>query len=62
MSQVNLSGFAAGADNVYQGGRLQGEERAVALSLLKAQKESRDERLKVYFADRISEIKTRNPE
>jgi|LWDU01.1.fsa_nt_gi hypothetical protein len=49
MSQVNLSGFAVGEDNVYHGSRLQGEERSVALSLLTAQKASRDERLKAYF-------------
>lgn len=61
MSQVNLSGFAVGEDNVYHGSRLQGEERSVALSLLTAQKEARDERLKALWADLISEIKTRNP-
>ena len=49
-SQVNLSGFAVGEDNIYKGNRLQGEVRDIALAVNEAEKEKRDERLATYFS------------
>ena len=49
-SQVNLSGFEVGEDNIFRGNRIHGDLREVALGVNKAEKEERDARLAAYFA------------
>lgn len=47
-SQVNLSGFNAGENNINTGKRLNGEARKIILSVMASDKRDRDERLKKY--------------
>ena len=48
-SQVNLSGFNAGENNINTGKRLNGEARKIILSVMASDKRDRDERLKKYI-------------
>ena len=48
-SQVNLSGFNVGENNINTGKRLNGEARKIILSVMAADKRDRDERLKKYI-------------
>jgi|TARA_R110000737_G_scaffold190822_2_gene212400 hypothetical protein len=48
-SQVNLSGFNVGENNIATGQRLNGEARKIVLSITASEKKDRDARLKNYF-------------
>ncbi len=48
-SQVNLSGFNVGENNINTGKRLNGEARKIILSVMASDKRDRDERLKKYI-------------
>mgnify|MGYP006118353765 CR=1 FL=1 len=48
-SQVNLSGFNVGENNIATGHRLNGEARKIVLGITASEKKDRDARLKNHF-------------